>query len=487
MGLFDLFVWYRVWIEVIEKGHSMKRQILLFLVFGLPFIACGQNSPLQLSLEEALQMAYSNNHSILIAREGVVAAKAESRELRSLWYPSMVITGEYTHTLTDIAAVTSVGEIGSELLGNLTPIITNNPQLAELADGIANSQLRLPLVPRNTASVGAELMWTVFSGGRRIMASKIAKEVSNIAGEQYGATKQNVVREVLTAYMGVELAQRLVDVRKSALLQHSEHLRQARRLEDEGMINRAERLVAEVAYKQSATLLTTAQNDLSIAQRALSVLIGCEGEQFIPTTPLSIPTTIPSKEELLATIDSTPSLSMLRSQEQIANSVLNAEWSRYLPSVAVIGHQQLWSKGLDKNLFPRTIVGVGLSWTLFDGLSREGAISRSKASLHIAEITINKTRSDLQTAIERYYDIVTSSIVELEAQQTTISLAEEIVRVRRKAFAEGMATSSEVVDATQMLSEARVAHLATLYTTNTSLAMLLMLSGRAEEISYFIQ
>ena len=237
----------------------MKRQILLFLVFGLPFIACGQNSPLQLSLEEALQMAYSNNHSLTIAREGVVAAKAESRELRSLWYPSMVITGEYTHTLTDIAAVTSVGEIGSELLGNLTPIITNNPQLAELADGIANSQLRLPLVPRNTASVGAELMWTVFSGGRRIMASKIAKEVSNIAGEQYGATKQNVVREVLTAYMGVELAQRLVDVRKSALLQHSEHLRQARRLEDEGMINRAERLVAEVAYKQSATLLTTAQ------------------------------------------------------------------------------------------------------------------------------------------------------------------------------------------------------------------------------------
>ena len=189
----------------------------------------------------------------------------------------------------------------------------------------------------------------------------------------------------------------------------------------------------------------------------------------------------------MATIDSTPSLSILRSQEQIANSVLNAEWSRYLPSVAVIGHQQLWSKGLDKNLFPRTIVGVGLSWTLFDGLSREGAISRSKASLHIAEITINKTRSDLQTAIERYYDIVTSSIVELEAQQTTISLAEEIVRVRRKAFAEGMATSSEVVDATQMLSEARVAHLATLYTTNTSLAMLLMLSGRAEEISHFIQ
>ncbi len=463
-----------------------KHHLSLLLLSVFPFLLWGQGTT-PLSLDKALEMAYSNNRSLLIAHEGVVAAKAESRELHSLWYPSVVITGEYTHTLTDIAAVTSIGEIGGELLDALSPIIISNPQLMELADGIANSQLRLPLVPRNTASVGAELMWTVFSGGRRMMASKIAKEVSNIADEQYGATRQNVAREVVTTYMGVELAQRLVEVREGALSQHSEHLRQARRLEDEGIINRAERLVAEVAYKQSTTLLATAHNDLRIAQRALSTLIGGEGEHFIPTTPLATPTAIPSKEELIAAIDSTPVLSMLRSQKQVAGYALNAERSRYLPSVALIGHQQLWSKGLDKNLFPRTIVGVGLSWTLFDGLSREGAISRSKASLHTAEITIDKTRTDLQTAIERYHDIVTSSIGELEAQQATISLAEEIVRVRRKAFAEGMATSAEVVDATQMLSEARVARLATLYTINTSLAMLLMLSGRAEEITDLIQ
>lgn len=465
-----------------RKQHLLS--LLLLSTFGLS--AWGQGAT-ALTLDEALQMAYGNNLSLAIAYEGVVAAKAESRELRSLWYPSVVVMGEYTHTLTEIAAVTSVGEIGGELLGNLAPIIASNPQLAALADDITRTQLRLPLVPRNTASVGAEVAWTVFSGGRRMMASKIAREVSTIASEQYGSTRQSVVAEVVAAYMGVELAQRVLAVREGALSQHSEHLRQARRLEQEGMINRAERLVAEVAYKQSATLLTTAQNDLLFAQRALSVLIGGEGEQFIPTTPLSAPATIPSKEELIAAIDSTPTLSALRSQAQIAACALNAEWSRYLPSVALIGHQQLWSKGLNKNLFPRTIVGVGLSWTLFDGLSREGAISRSKASLHTAEIAIDKTRTDLQTAIERYHDIATSSLVELEAQEATISLAEEMVRVRQKAFAEGIATSAEVVDATQLLSEARVARLATLYTSCTSLSTLLMLAGRADEITQFIQ
>ena len=53
----------------------------------------------------------------------------------------------------------------------------------------------------------------------------------------------------------------------------------------------------------------------------------------------------------------------------------------------------------------------------------------------------------------------------MRALNTTIELSEELVRMRKKAFAEGMATSTEVVDAETLLSKTKVARLAAYYSS----------------------
>lgn len=251
------------------------------------------------------------------------------------------------------------------------------------------------------------------------------------------------------------------------------------------MINRAERLVAEVAYEQSTTLLVSAESNQRVAAKALSTLLGTDTLCINPTTPLSMPVEIPSREALMAALHTTPTINSLKYGEDIATLLVNAERSCYLPTVALLGHQQLWSSGLDKNIFPRTFVSVGLSWTLFDGLSREGAVARSKSALRTAQTTHKKSLHELQTAIDKYYATLTTAMAAYHAEQTTLALAEELLRTQRKAFAEGMATSSDVVDAAQRLSEVKLSHLATLYTINTSLATLLMLSGRSDSLTTY--
>lgn len=430
-------------------------------------------------------MAREQNLSLAIAREGIATAKAESHELNSLWFPSLSISGEYTHSLTEIAAVTTVGEIGSELLGNLAPIASAVPAIEAILEDIGKSQLRLPIVPRNTAEVGAELMWVVFSGGRRVAATHIADQVQALAHEQYCATENGVLTAVAEAYWGLALSEQLTEVRRSAHWLNGEHLRQARRLEEEGMITQAERLVAEVAYKQSSTLLHAAERDQRVTCKALATLLGVDSLAISPTTPLAIPPTIPSREYFTELLSTSPTMRALRSGEEITALTLSAERSRYLPTIALVGHQQLWSSGLDKNIFPRTIVGVGLSWTLFDGLSREGAIARSQSALRTAQTSREKSLRELQTAIDKYYAILTNALSEYRAQQTTLALAQELHRVQLRAFAEGMATSSDVVDAAQRLSEVRLSHLALLYTVDTSLATLLMLVGKADSLTTY--
>ena len=57
--------------------------------------------------------------------------------------------------------------------------------------------------------------------------------------------------------------------------------------------------------------------------------------------------------------------------------------------------------------------------------------------------------------------------------------------MRRKAFAEGMATSTEVVDAEVMLSKARIAVLLAYYEYDVALANLLSLCGAPERFERY--
>ena len=73
----------------------------------------------------------------------------------------------------------------------------------------------------------------------------------------------------------------------------------------------------------------------------------------------------------------------------------------------------------------------------------------------------------------------------VRALNATIALSEELVRIRKKSFTEGMATSTEVVDAETMLATARVARLAAYYEYDVTLMNLLALCGTPEQFKKY--
>lgn len=450
------------------------------------FSLSAQPTTSSLSLSEAFRRAEEQNLSISIAREGVTTARAEGRQMKALWFPTISLAGEYSHSLSEVAAVTTLGEIGGELLGNLEPLIATNPPLQNIVEGVAQSTIRLPLIPRNTAELGVEVQWVVFSGGRRIQASKISDAVVALASQRLSASQEAVRCAVVEAYFAQWLSEQVVRLRTQEVESLSEHLRQAHSLEREGMIVPSERLSAEVAWEQSKARLAKAQSDLKVAHRALSTLLGCDSLLQSPSTPLFLPTSPPTKEFLLAQIANSPTLQTTRLQGDVASLSLSAERGRYFPSVVLVGHQQLLSVGLNKNLFPRTIMGVGLSWTLFDGLSREGGIARARSLVRTTSTALQKVTDDMHLAVEKFYSTMTSAMDEYRVVTHTASLARELLRSRQRAFAEGMTTSSEVVDARLLLTEVEIGGLATLYTLDVALATLLMLTGTTEDYLTYI-
>ena len=64
-------------------------------------------------------------------------------------------------------------------------------------------------------------------------------------------------------------------------------------------------------------------------------------------------------------------------------------------------------------------------------------------------------------------------------------LSEELVRIRKKSFTEGMATSTEVIDAETMLASVKVARLAAYYEYDVALMNLLSLCGTPEQFANY--
>ena len=52
--------------------------------------------------------------------------------------------------------------------------------------------------------------------------------------------------------------------------------------------------------------------------------------------------------------------------------------SAYFPTIALLGKQTLYARNLPRNLMPRTLIGIGFTWNLFDGLNREADVRVSR-------------------------------------------------------------------------------------------------------------
>lgn len=161
----------------------------------------------------------------------------------------------------------------------------------------------------------------------------------------------------------------------------------------------------------------------------------------------------------------------------MADDRLRMELGDYLPTVALFGKQTLYAHGLPSNLLPRTVVGVGFAWNLFDGLGRERKVAQTKLSRQALAWEREDAEAHLEVAVGELYATLQQAMAEIGVLDGTIALGEELLRMRRAAFAEGMATSAELVDAENALATSRVAWLTARYACDVALANLLAVCG----------
>ena len=460
--------------------------ILCIVLLGANLAVSAQTN-LSLSYDDALQMLQKGNQSLKIADKGIEAARTERDKLNALWYPSLQGAGTYVHMSEKIEVKQPLSQFTDPAKDFVHDIIPDDQFISGILDQIGAHTLVFPLAPRNLTTVGLTAEWIVFSGGKRVRAGKIGNRMIDLAREnraQTDATQRTLLAE---SYYGLSLAREVAAVRRDTYNGLKQHYENALKLEAAGMIDKAGRLFAQVNMDEAQRALEAAQKEVTVVESALRTLLNLEDSCKIePTSPLFINSTLPLKEEFVQTMRAgNPMLNQLSIQQSIAKQQLRIDQSGYLPDIALFGKQTLYAHGIQSNLVPRTMVGIGFTWNLFDGLAREKRIRQSRIAEQTLALGKEKAQDDLSVGIDKLYTGLQKAQDNVRALNSTIALSEELVRIRKKSFAEGMATSTEVVDAETMIATVKVARLAAYYEYDVTLMNLLALCGTPEQFKNF--
>ena len=445
-----------------------------------------------LDFRSAADMMFENNATIKAAEKNTLLAKRQSQLINASWLPTVTMTADYTLMSNEI----SVSQEYASLLKPFQEQYANEPLIPDILNYISSSlgdlSFDVPIFEDNFGSIDLEILYPIFTGTKRLYANRLAKNnetLSEINKESIGAAKY---LELANIYFSLSLTESMIKVLKETYEMTNNHYSQALKMESIGMFDKAERLIVKVALDESERNLKDAENQAKVLRDALCKIIGQQstdnGQQTIATsTPLFINEKYPQLEWFLDMMEENAYIYQQSDlHDDISKDNLRLSQSNYYPVISIYGKQTIASYQVPKNLVPNTIGGISLVWDIFDGLARERNIQLTKLESEIMAETQSSLKNDLEVSVNEWHANLKQACINADELQSSLELAQEVYRIRKKSFTEGLATSQQVLDALNLINKTNLLLLTTYFEYDIALANLCCLCGIPEYFESFL-
>ena len=449
------------------------------LLAGLLMLATAGNASAQtqrtdtiaLSLQEALQRAFSQSEEIRLAQNQVELADADVKAVRAGALPQINANLGYTKTFES-----QFGSGGFEIPDSLQfepdstasiadrlRYIEQNADLAGLG-GLGALFGNLPFGQENAYTANVGFSQLLFSGGRTGAALRAARAFREAARFQLQEQQADVELSVRTAYYRAVFSQELERISEAAVAQAEAFLTQERLRESSGAASELDVLRAEVSLANLRPQLVASRNSAELATLDLKRLINVPAAQ-----PLALTTglEVPSAEALAAISDSLVDLSNRAAVEAAERQVRMREMGvriakgAFLPDITFSTTYGRLGYPVDPFTFTgltwRTdwVASVGVRIPIFDGLRRNAELDRAQTNLSNSRLQLSQLRENVQIQYQQAIGERRRAQETIAARQQTVSQAQRVYDLMVLRYDRGLATQLDVSDARLALLQAR--------------------------------
>ncbi len=402
-------------------------------------LAWGAATAETLTLRQAAEAALTGNPDMAASQARVAQAEAGTRQVDGSRLPRVTVSLHATQTNDPLAAFGL--RLGQERIkaADFNPATLNDPS------SISNFNSRV------------EVTAPVYSGGQISARRDEARAYARAARDGDLAARQNVLLNVLEAYQGVHLARANLRVSEKALAAATEYARAAGNLHKQGMAVRSDVLSARVNLENARLRVSEARRHEATALDRLKLLmgrglaetvdVGDEARLKLPEGGLES-----LREQALATH---PGLRALRAQVEAAQAATLAARGAKLPQVNVMARQDWNDENLGFDASSYTL-GGSLSWNLFDGGANNAAIDRAQAARMEQVARLRQAEAGVIFGLTEARRRALEAEERLAAREEATREAEEVQRLTKLRYENGVTTLVDLLSAQTLLDRARV-------------------------------
>jgi len=289
------------------------------------------------------------------------------------------------------------------------------------------------------------------------------------------------------AYFGQVLAAEALKIALETRDGFDLHLHNARRMEEEGLLSRAQTLQVEVARDAAQRQVNRAELEHENAVASLARVADVEAG-VTPTTPLFVNRhpVGPAAAFLDSAGQSNSRIIQAQAGRDLAEAGADLAASRLKPSVFAFGTYNL---NPDDSLptEPDWAFGLGARYTLMSSLDRRRMLGAARAQASAAGEVERQARDDARLLVTRAYNQVELARRQFLTMDSSLEAARENLRVQEVGFREGEATAASIIDARNLLGTARLQRAAAAYEYDLSLSALLAAAGSDQTLNDYLQ
>lgn len=472
-------------------GISLTRLAFCAVVFAPAVLQAQQSTttnsngaPVALSLNEALRMAAGTSESVALARAAEQRSRGQLGQARSVLMPQLSTTLNWQKQLQNqFAAISKKANADNPSSGSGSDTTSGSNPTSSITRIFASEY---------NFNLGITASQPLYTGGRataNIRAARAGRESAEIG---ITAAQAQVQLDVTQAYYDALLADRLLTISDSTLVQAERTLRQVQLTRNVGSASEFELIRARVTRDNQRPGWLQARTNRDLAYVRLRQLLNMPDDRAVQLTdsiaetslvPTAVPvtpiTTVNVASSEVLTIDPAVQARVAQTLGQsdtgvtrrapvrqalkgveVAKQQLRATRAQRIPSIAATStYQRLAYPAniLPKSLadfYPNWTVGIGLSYPFFTG-------GRVRGEIMAAEAGVIEAQQRLKLAEEgAALDARASSakLIEAEASwQASVGTAEQAQRAYEIAevrFREGISTQLELSETRVQLQQA---------------------------------
>lgn len=432
------------------KNEQIIRRSLMLLAILLAF---GPLRAQDFSLEQAVDYAVKHNLNIKNAQLDALSAEARIGEIRAAGLPQLSAAVSVTNNIIIPRFFLPANAFDPTAPADAPP---------------AAVEFGIPW----QGSASANLNQLIFNGSYFI-GLKAAATYRELAQKSTTSSKVQVAESVTKAYYSAQVAEERAKLLDLNISRVDSLMRETKAMNASGFVELLDVNRLEVQINNLQTERQKVQNLIELSYALLKYQMGMTANEPIKLTDDINAVNVDSLRAELGNPDlnyeNRIEYSLLNTQEKLAGLDLRNVRSGYLPSLsASVGYG--YNAGYDKfsqlftdNWYNNMVLTVNLNIPIFDGFSKRYQINQKK-------IAIDKVKNS-QTLLKQSIDLennqasinIKNAFATLETQKRNLTLAEEIVRVSKIKYKEGVGSNIEVINAESSLKEAQTNYFTALY------------------------